>query len=424
MNRSYSLLLILNCTFSIVYCQKDSLSIVQCFKSARENATLKPQLEIMSAISELKIDNASSTNLPALSAYGKAWYQSDAITVTQPNGQIILAANQFQYNFGLEADQKIFDGGLARKSKQSELASAESDKNQIETDLYKLNDRVLTYFFTSMLFDENRKTLELKQDFLQKRIKEMESGVKNGIIKSSELDNILAESLSTQQQLLELEKEKLKMFQALEILTGQKFSENAFLFVPDSINILVTAVRPETRFFDAEADRIEKSVKLKSAQNLPKLYAFGQLGYSYPGLNFYANEPDYYYMVGAKLSWTIVDWKQVKRETQILRKQEDLIKTQRADFDRNLQISILNEQIEQDKLTQMIAMDDQIIKKRAAISAASASSLANGVITSSAYIDDLNAEIKARIDMDTHKIQYQNSIVKSYLLKGIDINKQ
>jgi outer membrane protein TolC len=311
MNRFYSLLFLLNLAFSLVSGQNDSVSIVQCFRSARENATLKPQLEIMAAISELEIDNASSTNLPALSAYGKGWYQSDAIKVPGPNG---IAVNQLQYNFGLEADQKIYDGGMARKSKAADMASAESDKNKIEIDLYKLNDRVLTYFFTSLLFNENIKTLELKQDLLQKRLKEMESGVKNGIIKSSESDKILAESLSTQQQLLELGKEKLKMLHALEILTGQKISEKSCLFIPDSLNTLVTTIRPEFRFFDSEAARIEKSVKLKSAQNLPKLYAFGQLGYSYPGLNFFENKSDYYYMIGAKMSWTIFDWKQVNRE--------------------------------------------------------------------------------------------------------------
>jgi len=421
MNRLYTILIILNIAFSPAFSQIDSISIVQCFRAARTNAATKPQLEIMEAISELKIDNASSTNLPELSAFGKGWYQSDAIKVPGPTG---ITVNQFQYNFGLEADQKIYDGGMARKSKESDLATAESDKNKIETDLYKLNDRVLTYFFNSLLFDENSKTLALKLDYLQKRLKEMESGVKNGIIKNSDCDKIIAESLSTQQQMLELEKIKLQMIQALQILTDQKISETTFLFVPDSLNLLATTLRPEIKFFDSEAARIEKSVKLKSAQNLPKFYAFGQLGYSYPGLNFFANAPDYYYIVGAKLSWTILDWKQVNRETQVLRKQEDIIKTQRDDFDRNLQISIQNEQLEQDKLMQIMQMDDQIISKRAAISASSASALANGVITSSVYIEDLNNEIKARFDMETHKIQYQNSIVKSFLLKGTDISEQ
>jgi outer membrane protein TolC len=422
MNKFYYALSLLSLIFSCACGQNDSVSIIQCFKAGRENATLKPQLDIFSAIADLKIENAKSTNLPELSAYGKAWYQSDAIAVPSPlPNQSGFEIDKFQYNFGLEVDQKIYDGGMARKSKQLETVSVESDKNKVETDLYKLNDRINAYFFASLFYDENRKTLELKQGYLEKRLTEMESAVKNGYVKKSESDKIIAESLLTQQQLLELEKSKTQTLMALQILTGLNLSDNARLFIPDSINIFTQAVRPEIRYFDSEAQKIDKSVSLKSAQNLPKFYAYGQLGYSYPGLNFFENMPNYYYIIGAKLSWTILDWKQVNRETQVLRKQGDLIKTQRDDFTRNLVISATNEQVEQQKLLQILDVDDQMIKKRASITASSASALANGVITASSYIDDLNAEIKARIDMNTHKIQYQNSIVKSYLLAGIDI---
>jgi hypothetical protein len=66
-------------------------------------------------------------------------------------------------------------------------------------------------------------------------------------------------------------------------------------------------------------------------------------------------------------------------------------------------------------------LDKDIIKQRSSITAGSAVALTNGAITSSIYIDDLNAEIKARIDLETHKIQYLNSIVKLYLLMGINV---
>ena len=418
------LIFFLSISLTSVYSQNDSVSLLQCFREARENAALKPQLELISAISKSKIENASSGNLPSLSAYGKAWYQNEAMAIDLPIPNMQgIEVNRFQYNFGVEADQKIFDGGVAGKVKEVEKASAESDKNKVETNLYQINDRITRYFFASLLFEESKKTLELKLDILGKRSKEIESGVKNGIIKRSEYDKIKAEALLTEQQLLELEKNNSQMLNALQILTGLKFSDKAILFVPDSLMELGFASRPEYNYFDAENLKIEKSIKLKSAQNLPKFYAFGQLGYSYPGLNLFKNSADYYYIVGAKLSWTIFDWNQVKREKQILRKQEEIVKTSRDDFDQNQMISSQDEKIEQEKLLQLIDMDKQIIDQRAAISASSASMLTNGIITSAVYIDDLNAEIKARIDLETHKIQYQNSIVKSYILNGIQLSK-
>jgi outer membrane protein TolC len=412
--------------FQLLYTQQDSVSLIQCFRAARENAAIKPQLEIIKAISELKTDNAAATNLPVLSAYGKAWYQSDATSITIPISQTerkVVDINQFQYNFGLEADQKLYDGGVSRMTSKLEIASEEADRNKLETDLYQLNDKVGRYFFTALLYDENKKVLGLKQELLQKRILEIGSGVKNGIIKSSELDKIKAEALLTQQQIIELDKGKMQTINALQIIIGQPVSNNAILYVPDSLTIFASSIRPEYKYFDAEIKRIDKSVNLKSTQNLPKLYAFGQLGYSYPGLDFFQNTSSYYYFVGAKLSWTIFDWKQVNREKQVLRKQSEIIDSKRTDFDRNMKISIQNEQIEQEKLLQLIEIDKQIIDQRSLISASSASSLANGVITSTVYLEDLNAEMKARVDLETHGVQYMNSVVKLYLLNGIDINK-
>ncbi len=124
------------------------------------------------------------------------------------------------------------------------------------------------------------------------------------------------------------------------------------------------ATRPEYLYFEAETQKIESLAHLQKVKNFPKLYAYGQAGYSYPGLNFFENQSDYYYIIGAKLSWTIFNWKQTGRETEIIRKQKDIVETKRKDFNRKLAISLIKEQIEQEKLQQIIDMDDKIIGQR------------------------------------------------------------
>jgi outer membrane protein TolC len=424
MRRLPILILAISACYNITYGQSDTLSLLQCFTAAREHAALKPQVDIYSDISGLKVANAGSTNLPSLSAYGKAWYQSDAMKITSSNPNMPgLEVEKFQYNFGVEANQKLFDGGLASKSKELERSAGNVDRNKVETDLYLLNNEIVRYFFSYNLFKENKKVLELKKETLEKRIGEMESGVKNGLVKKNELDKMQTELLLTQQQLLDIESKCLQSLNGLGMLTGLEMHENPELIVPDSINKIVSGTRPEINYFEAEKKRLETAIDLKSRQNLPKLIAYGQLGYSYPGLNFYDNIDDYYYIIGAKLSWTLYDWKQVKRDKMVLMKQEEIIDTRKNDFERNIGIQIENEQLEQEKLLSVIEMDDQIIKQRVSISKGSEVSLNNGVITTSAYIDDLNAETRARIDLETHKIQYLNSLVKVYLYKGIDIEK-
>jgi len=300
--------------------QSDSVSLLQCLVSARSHALIKPQIETLNQIAGLEISGRNATNLPALSAYGKAWYQSDAVTVSIPGIGDFLEVDKFQYNFGIEANQKIYDGGIARKGKDLDAISNESQINKIETELYQLNNQVVDFFFKSMLLDKNKEVLRLKESILNKRLDELESAYENGMISLSEVRKMKAELLSTYQKIMEIEKYQLQTLSALEILTGLEIDTGKALFVSDSLARLTIDSRPEYTYFGAELLKLDKMAGLNAAKNFPKLYAFGQTGYSYPGLNFFENQSDYYYIIGARLSWTIFDWNQNKRETQILKK--------------------------------------------------------------------------------------------------------
>ena len=63
---------------------------------------------IRSYYARLKMENYQVSNMPQLSAFGKATYQSEAIAITLPGG-MALEMDPFQYNTGLEAQQKLYD---------------------------------------------------------------------------------------------------------------------------------------------------------------------------------------------------------------------------------------------------------------------------------------------------------------------------
>lgn len=404
--------------------QQDSISIFDCLKAARDNATQKSQLTTTTEINDLDVENLKSTNLPTVSAYGKATYQSEAISVDLPiPGVSGIDVNKFQYNGGVEVDQKIYDGGVAHRSQQLQTASEYADSSRIETEIYQINDKITRSFFAWLTVNKSLDIFKLKEDLLAKREKELKSGVENGVIRKSELDKLEAEILLTHQQVIDIESQGQQALNLIVRYTGLDIGEKTKLYIPDSIKALPSLQRPEYTYFNAEQQKLNKAIALKSTQRLPKLYAFGQLGYSYPSLNFFANEANYYYIVGAKISWNIFDWNRTKRDKQILAKQQDIIDSKKSEFERNMSVLIENEAIQQEKLISLISMDKRIIRKRAAISAASASALSNGVITTADYLEDLNAEIKARLDLENHKIQYQSSIMRQYLLKGIDVEK-
>lgn len=419
--KKYIPILLIICFAAIrVTGQSDTITLMQCLLSAQENAVINSQYMVIEEIADLKIANAKATNLPSLSAYGKAWYQSDAITVINPGGTG-LEIDRFQYNAGLEADQKLFDGGMAKRSNKLEMANREAELSRVESEKYKLNNQVTDLFFRTVLLERSREIILLKEQLLQERVKELQSAFRNGLIKRNDLDKLEAELLVLQQQQIEIEKLQRQTIASLVTIAGLDTIKNVKLNLEDSIFFVNETLRPEYLYFEAETQKIENKAHLQKAKSFPKLYAYGQAGYSYPGLNFFENQSDYYYIIGAKLSWTIFNWKQTGREVEIIQKQKDIVQTKRDDFDQQLTISLDREQIEQEKLREIILMDDKIIGQREAITRGSSVALKNGTITSADYLEDLNAEISARLDAETHKIQLQNSLVRQKLLKGIDL---
>jgi outer membrane protein TolC len=148
---------------------------------------------------------------------------------------------------------------------------------------------------------------------------------------------------------------------------------------------------------------------------MPKLYAFGQLGYGRPGLNMLNNEFDDFYIVGATLKWNFWDWNKTKREKQVYAIQKSMVTTKRENFTKNLSIDLQNRKAAIQKLEEALKRDADIVTLRSGITQIAQSQLNNGVITTSDYLNELNAETQARINLETHKIQLEQAKV-SYLL--------
>ena len=79
--------------------------------------------------------------------------------------------------------------------------------------MYQLNDRVNQVFFALLMVQENTKSLLLMQNELATRIKQLESGVRNGAILSSTLNQVKAEYIKVGQNIEELNSQSLNYIQ-------------------------------------------------------------------------------------------------------------------------------------------------------------------------------------------------------------------
>jgi outer membrane protein TolC len=399
---------------------QEPVTLDQCQGWARENHPVLRQSGLYQQILELKNENNATSLLPQLTLNGQATYQSDVtkIAISIPNMHI-PTVDKDQYKIYLDLRQTIWDGGLSKARELINASENAGNQQQVEVELYQLKENVNRFFFTSFLIQENLNILEQKTQVLGERRKMMESAVKNGMMLSSELDQLLADLIKTQQTILELKSNRETVLSALAIMTGKPAEQLQSLKLDNSaIAVDQPIQRPEINLFARQAELLDANAEMLKKQRNPKLFGFGQAGYGKPGLNMLNSEFDTYYLVGVGFNWNVLDWKNTQRQRQVLKLQQEIVQTKQESFLRNIDIASdqQNKQIAQ--LSELLRTDEELIRVRQRITKTSSSKLENGSITMADYIQDLNAETSAKLTLETHRIQLKEAQVKLSNIKG------
>jgi len=399
------------------------LTLEECYRQTIATYPLGRDKTLLKDISALKIENLNLNYLPRFDLSAQASYQSD-VTMVEVDLSIPVdiefpRATKDQYKVSMDISQVIFDGGVTKRQKELEGKTLDAGLQQIEVSLYKLKESVNRVYFSILFLQEQKEILSLIKEVLVERKKIAESGVRNGVITLSDLQAIKAEKLKIEQQLIELESGRNTAISVLSELMDTVLPVTVQLEYPEfQIDYDSDRNRPELILFRNQLAQIDASSNLLKTKRLPKLFAFGQVGYGRPGLNFLNDEFDTYYLVGAKLSWNLFDWNQNKRERHILAIQKDRVVTQRDVFNERIDIEIEKKRSEVKKYEKLIASDNEIIKLRIAIVETSASKFDNGVITSIDYLNDLNAEKQARINRELHNVKLMQARADYIVIKG------
>lgn len=415
---STSLLYALQC----LQCQPvtDTVRLFDCYRLARQNAPQLQQLDINQRQFELETSRINKSNLPVVTGFGKATYQSDAVAITAGTPpRTTFALDLFQYNAGIGIDQKLFDGGMSALRKDLQAIWNEVKDLETESQLYKYNELVNKYFFGFVSLQKSIGILNLRSATLTARKQALASGVANGMVLPADIYRLEAEILASRQQIAELGVAADQMNHSLKVLTGLDSAEHIVWKYPDTIALADTTGRYETLLFEKQRRYSDALAQMQGRRYMPQISAFGQVGYSYPGLNFYDNAAAGYYLAGVRLSWQIFDWQLAKTDKQLTGLQKEQINIAETDFRRNLAIAIASERLKIDNVRQLLADDRAVIAVREQITRAGASQLDNGTITSADYISDLNAELKARLDYELHLIALAESSARLAVLQGI-----
>jgi outer membrane protein TolC len=395
-------------TAVVVRAQENPLSLQQCYQLALKNHPLSAQNQLFEHSSQVQNEIYDNTNLPQLNFNGQATFQS-AVTELPFSipGMSPPDIPRDQYKLSLDASQVIYGGGTSGRQKLVEASNLLINKQGVEAELYRLRERISQVYFSILLTDQTSAILKVNRDDLEARLKKVESGIKNGSVLPLNTPILKAEIIKVEQKQIENNSQRLSVIAVLSVLTGTELPPNASFTEPQIVFDTGTYsnLRPEYKLFDLQEQRADALIKLTSTRDNPRFYAFGNLGYGRPGLNMFKEDAALYYIVGAKLSWNIWNWKQTKREIEMLDLSKSMLENQKKAFDLNTKASANQYLAEIEKLKELLKTDETLITYRVEITKAMASQLENGIITATEYVTEYNAEIQSRLTKSLHLLQ-------------------
>jgi outer membrane protein TolC len=315
--------------------------------------------------------------------------------------------------------QPIYLGGTRNILTKSNQFSTQIDQIRNSIEVRKLIEQVNNYYFQILL---NRRKQQLSRVILQalrEKEKSIAAAVRNGVLQESDLDVLRIELLKVNQQLNELGLLLKGLYANLNEYTGLNITDSTELGYPQ-LNALdsLPGKKLEDLSFETQAAMIENSQMISKAKRRPSVVAFMQAGYGRPALNMLSTNFEPYYVVGISLRWTIFDWNSSRNERQQLLLQKQYIENQRNTFDQNIRMACQMSQTRLEQLVSSLRTDSAIVELRRNITRRSSNRLDKGMITAVDYINDLNAEHQAMIQLETNAILWLQEKVNYLMLMG------
>ncbi len=428
MKRTALLIIILILSVSGGMAQK-VLTLKECYDMALTANAIAGEKTAYSDISRIRDENLKKGWLPSIDANANITYNSDVVDFATATASIPGMSSLFrpmpqdQYKLTLDINQVIYDGGAIKSARAIEQADLHLNEKQTESDLYKLKGQVNTYFFNIMLLNRQKELLDNYLNLISKRISTMQSAVNNGVLLKPDIDILTSEKLKLEQQITENNLRRNALVKILSDMTGNEIDNSTQLILPsETPEMTEELARPELQMFDLRKEQLSAGLKMVQSKRMPKAFGFATLGYGNPpGLDFFNDEFDTYYIVGAGIKWNIFDWNKSKNEKQVISLQQSIIENRKSDLEDNLKRQLEAKMSEISSLRELVKTDDELMELRKRITAASESQYENGIITATEYMNELNAEKSIAINSEIHKINLALAGIEYMNISGKEI---
>lgn len=401
--------------------ERSVFSLDQLMDSAISHYPVSNQREIYDQNTQLTQNNIEKLYYPGLQLNGQVSYQSDVTQLKIPiPGFTAPEMAKDWYKLNLDITQMIYDGGNRKSQREIEDFNYKSQINNVFQQEYHYRELIAKLYFRVLLFDKSIYVLKSSAMALQGTIKEMQAALNGGIILQADVNSLKAEYLSVQQKIMEAESSKAATLELLSTYTAVPIQNEDSLLIPDLVinELIYINLRPELTQLNLQQEKLGKMKSLVSVKQRPIIQAFGQLGYGRPGLNMLEDDFTGYYVTGLKFNYKFWDWQTTKREKQLLGLQQEVLESEKENFDLNLRASFASQLQEINKINKMLETDIEIIALQETVVDASKKRLQSGVITSSAYIQEFEKYTKSKLNYQLNTIKLVNARMDYMFLTG------
>lgn len=415
--KSNYLLLFLLSTINVFAQETKIVTLDLCQMAALERYPSGKKKDLLIKSLDYSLNTISKGYLPQLSGANQLSWQSDVteLPISIP-GMNTPEINQTQYKAYTDVNQLIFDGGIIKTKKKSEIANNRIEVATIEVELFTLQERINNLYFGILLINEQLKQNILLQNDIQIGLKTVEAQILNGTSFRSSADILKAELIKVNQQAIALKSSKKAWLDMLSLFTGFEMDDNSILEIPLKSDASTEINRPELKLFEFKNQKLDVEKKLINKRDLPKISLFAQSGMSNPGLNMFEEGVQNYFIGGIRLNWLLTYSK--KKEKAVIDIKKEINNTERETFLFNINQQLKQQNSEIQKLEEFLETDDNLIALRTSIKKASLAQLENGVINSNDYLREINEENKAIQNKKSHEIELLLAIYKEKTTKG------
>ncbi len=398
-------------------------SLDECRRLAREHYPEIRQYDLISQTEQYNLSNAVRAWIPQVALSAQVTYQSatpaypDAFNaILQANGMKMDGVRKDQYKIAVDVSQNIWDGGLSKANRLMAEAEAEEQRRCVDVSVYALQSRIDNIYFGILLLDERVAQTEMLISVLESNLSRMRAYCENGVARQVDADVVEAELLSARQTLAQVLSSRASYRRMLELFIGCALSDDK-LERPVMRDLPpFTPARPELAMFSAQENRLSAQRKAINTSVMPRLSAFAQGFYGYPGLDMFksmvSSDWSFNAIVGVRMSWNIGAFYTKKNNLDKLDLAQKQLDVQRDVFLFNTQMQIVQDEGEITRLRHAVDEDERIVELRRRVRVTAESQLENGVIDATDLLRKIADERDAALAQSVHEIELLQAVYR------------